>query len=410
MAPHKTFMASSSIATAGEIGEKGKGGPPFIIDFKENHENISRSLDAYVGGSFTVDPSIVDWARRVRPQHRCKMEIFKSMLLHGTVISSTQMEALARVEGAKRELSAHPRLADFAKESAKTQKTDPSITEKSFLAFAEAVVDKVYGLPANPKFQQLKSACSALLAGCQNHSVADLEKFAVDLANASKELGAKFASMGIHYEVDKQMKTNETVFSILGPHTGHYYGCIILIFKRDIMAHADFSTTCCAGTGYASGNAKKLKWKKLAWPSSGDKEENPERQERIKSYHNQKITGALPEYYELIAKELAACTGKGKDATREDVQALYSYSGVDSHDVFEGHLPAVCPFSEVAKIIVRDKLPPPTSFFFLLTRSKGGRRTPSVSSRVGSTLPLPLYADVRLHIPMTHRNDVGTKV
>ena len=39
---------------------------------------------------------------------------------------------------------------------------------------------------------------------------------------------------------------------------------------------------------------------------------------------------------------------------------------------------------------------------------KGGRCTPSVSSRVGSKLPLPLYADVRFHIPMTHRNDAGT--
>ena len=40
--------------------------------------------------------------------------------------------------------------------------------------------------------------------------------------------------------------------------------------------------------------------------------------------------------------------------------------------------------------------------------SKGDRRTSSVSSQFGSKLPLPLYADVRLHIPMTHRNDAGT--
>ena len=60
---------------------------------------------------------------------------------------------------------------------------------------------------------------------------------------------------------------------------------------------------------------------------------------------------------------------------------------------------------------VRDKLPPSTSFF-ANSRTlmgctgplrRGGRRTPSVSSRVGS---LPLYADVRLHILMTRRNDV----
>ena len=33
----------------------------------------------------------------------------------------------------------------------------------------------------------------------------------------------------------------------------------------------------------------------------------------------------------------------------------------------------------------------------------GGRHTPSVSSRFGCKLYL-IYADVRLHIPMTHRN------
>ena len=32
----------------------------------------------------------------------------------------------------------------------------------------------------------------------------------------------------------------------------------------------------------------------------------------------------------------------------------------------------------------------------------------SVLSRVGGKLTLLLYADVRLHIPMTHRNDAGT--
>ena len=51
--------------------------------------------------------------------------------------------------------------------------------------------------------------------------------------------------------------------------------------------------------------------------------------------------------------------------------------------------------------------PPSTSFLVNSRTPKGGRRAPSVSSRVGSKLPLPLYADVRFHIPMTHRNDAG---
>ena len=45
---------------------------------------------------------------------------------------------------------------------------------------------------------------------------------------------------------------------------------------------------------------------------------------------------------------------------------------------------------------------PPTSFFVNSITLMGC--TPSVSSRVGSKLPLPLYADVRFHIPMTHHN------
>ena len=39
--------------------------------------------------------------------------------------------------------------------------------------------------------------------------------------------------------------------------------------------------------------------------------------------------------------------------------------------------------------------------------SRGVGTPPSVSSRVGSKLPPPLYADVRLHIPTTHHNDAG---
>ena len=38
-----------------------------------------------------------------------------------------------------------------------------------------------------------------------------------------------------------------------------------------------------------------------------------------------------------------------------------------------------------------------------------GSADPFIGSPLGvsSKLPLPLYADVRLHIPMTHNNDVG---
>ena len=50
------------------------------------------------------------------------------------------------------------------------------------------------------------------------------------------------------------------------------------------------------------------------------------------------------------------------------------------------------PKKNICTFQVRDKLPPSTSFFVNLIASY-----------------LPIYADVRFHIPMTHRNDAGTQ-
>ena len=43
---------------------------------------------------------------------------------------------------------------------------------------------------------------------------------------------------------------------------------------------------------------------------------------------------------------------------------------------------------------------------FAPTPLEGGSAHPISVTSIGSKLPLPLYADVRFHIPMNHRNDV----
>ena len=40
---------------------------------------------------------------------------------------------------------------------------------------------------------------------------------------------------GLKYNVDGKLGTHQHVFSILGPHTGYYYGDIILIFDHSVM-------------------------------------------------------------------------------------------------------------------------------------------------------------------------------
>ena len=47
---------------------------------------------------------------------------------------------------------------------------------------------------------------------------------------------------GIGYAVDKIMGTDKHVFSIVGPHTGAYYGDIILVLRSEIMHHPGIYT------------------------------------------------------------------------------------------------------------------------------------------------------------------------
>ena len=430
--PHKTFVACQPCVSVGTVGTEA-----FEVDFAQNHADIEARVDKAVfgGGTLQPDPDIVDWAARVRPQHRCRLDIFQSMLVHGTVMSSTQMKSLkdpkgrhmhepepvlyctsspcgadtsthahmhtpgssspslslataptahpasktalifscplaiafsSSHKGAKKELVAHPDILKFAGAVCKQGGPKIEIVVKKLVAFVNEVVDMHYGVPIDSsQYRSRKSNCRSLLKGCgENFTIAKLEELAQEFAEASKNLGNPENYKGIGYKVDEEMKADETVFAIMGPHIGYYYGCIILIFKQDIMAHPDFSTTCGAGTSHASGRARTFKWKELAWPATkktaangADRTEHtqPERSQRILKYHTQKINAALPGFHEVIAKELAAATPKGSGARLSDVIKRHNWNtsdgGVDSHYLFEGHLPAVCPFSTVDKII-----------------------------------------------------------
>lgn len=353
---HTTFVECQPCATHGTVGTT-----EFEVDFRENHRHIAESVNTSVfgGGSVAPDPEIVDWAARVRPQHRCRLDIFKSMLVHGNVISATQMKLLKDGHGVKKELAGHPDIQRFAEAAHKQNKVDFQHAVKRFVSFAETVIDIHYEdvTAEDSNYGSNKANARALLSGCgKPFSFPDLEELAQGLAEAAKILAAN--AKGINYTVDKEMKTDETVFAIMGPHTGYYYGCIILIFKREIMAHPDFSMTCSAGTSHASGKVKEFKWKSVDWPAAGAaptpkemEQVQPHRDKRILHYHTQKINAALPGFEDIFAKELAAATPQGAKATRSDVTKRHNWNAVDSHNLFEGHLPAVCPFSTVDKII-----------------------------------------------------------
>ncbi|CAF5111235.1 unnamed protein product, partial [Rotaria sp. Silwood1] len=107
--------------------------------------------------------------------------------------------------------------------------------------------------------------------------------------------------MGIGYVVDRSLGTDKHVFSVLGPHLGHYYGDIIIVFKKEIMFHSDTNFSIQTGTSFGpSGNAYKHRpW--LKDPDNADK--------RVTNFHNSKLHCSIPRYEYAADTKLMALTG-----------------------------------------------------------------------------------------------------
>ena len=84
------------------------------------------------------------------------------------------------------------------------------------------------------------------------------------------------------------------------------------------------------------------------------------KEERVKLFHNSKISASLKDWDVILAKELICKAhnyfSKKKlafDSNNLDNLLLFE-SSVDSHFLFEGHLPPKIPFSFVERIIIND--------------------------------------------------------
>ncbi|RUS26556.1 hypothetical protein BC938DRAFT_470615, partial [Jimgerdemannia flammicorona] len=146
------------------------------LNFSGNAQEIIKATDAYFknkGKNFQVPEEVVEWVKRLRPAHRVRPRIFKSILAHHHDL----VECAVRV--AYGNAASDVQLQDWVDDLALK-----------------------------------KQACMQFLTSEQMKPLIDLGDC---LVKATRELAAN--PEGIHYEVDKSLGTNKHVFSILGPHT-----------------------------------------------------------------------------------------------------------------------------------------------------------------------------------------------
>ncbi|CAF1059642.1 unnamed protein product [Adineta ricciae] len=341
-------------------------------DFTKNHREVFERVKRYAEKnnwkplpSGTIPNDILDWVRTVFPIHRCNPIIFESILLHGHVMSRDYMERLKNPKFVATSVLQHSRLRriDGLKTPACENDARQYITALVCVEFIENnftsamtqgmdLLDTDTATPAaahpdTKAFYQdiIKRKENRLALTIGNQDVKAIRDKTLQIAQASIKLHSNPA--GIGHEPDKILRTDKHVFSILGPHQGHYYGDVIVIFKREILHHPDSNISMQAATTYLSGNA--YRWRPWLGQAPGSQDE------RVKQYHATKLHAGVPGYDYALSAELIALTSLHQKLNSLDVsmkQILDRWTSVDSHQTVEAHLPQLIPLEYIDHVYI----------------------------------------------------------
>jgi uncharacterized protein (TIGR02452 family) len=344
-------------------------------NFVQNQkDNIERVEEYITKQNWTPLPSgsipqeIINWLRIVQPIHRCNPIIFESILLHGHVMSREYMEHLKDPKFVANSVLQHSQIRHIEALKIKTLEDDARqyVTalinlefEKKGFSSSTSVPPTTIGsgasLPPTPYSSTeyytniIKKKENKLSGIMQSDDMNVLRSKAIEIAEASIKLHTDPA--GIGYERDKILGTDKLVFSILGPHLGHYYGDVIIIFKREILHHPDANFSMQAATSFASGNA--YHWRPWLDKDPGSTDE------RAKHYHRTKLHASIPGYDYAAALELMLIAGVRLKSKTMDInlkQILDQWVKVDSHQNIEAHLPQLIPLDYIDHIYIPKNL------------------------------------------------------
>ena len=313
------------------------------IDFVRNQGHLIRMVNSYVKTSnwqeAKISPEILNWIRALQPVHRCNPFIFESILVHGHFMSRQYMELLEKPKKVAKAVLQHGRIRRiFLKHNNRSTKDDALRLIEALVTaeFSKTGTDGITTLDPDHD-EQINIIKMRLKTSLKDNELQTLYNWTMKIAQASIKLFK--VPTGIGYDVDEKMGTNKHVFSVLGPHRGHHYGDIVIVFKQEIMFHPDANFSIQAGTRFHSANV----YKDRPW----DKYQDSERK-RIEDFHSSKLHCCVSRYEYAAATELIASTGVKKKSMNVTLQDIIDrWMNVDSHDVFESHLPQLIPLDYV---------------------------------------------------------------
>ncbi|CAF4422869.1 unnamed protein product [Rotaria sp. Silwood2] len=336
------------------------------INFVENQKNNIERVINYINKENweplkleSIPHEIIDWISTVQPVHRCKSEILESILLHGHVMSRDYIEQLKKPIFVANSILQHSRLrrikylkekkcAQDAREYVNALVTDEFEKHRFENTNINDIISKVEPLLpdiviSESRKQLIKNKEVILSSILSQDDMETIKTTSIEIAQASIKLHSNPAGLG--NAPDQELGTNKNVFSILGPHLGHYYGDIFIVFKREILHHPDASFSIQAAITYALGQC--FQWR--PWLGNDSTLSN----DRIRLFHNTKLHASVTGYEYATALELIATTSetlKKKSMNIDLKTILHRWINVDSHMNIEARLPQLIPLDYIDHI------------------------------------------------------------
>ena len=320
------------------------------INFIENWITMNQWMSNYVETTckqswkrVSIPNDLLEWIRALPPIHRCIGPIFESILVHGNVMSSSYMEKLKSSTFVSDVVNQHHRVRTIlAGQGAALQEKCHQFIKA--LVSKEFLQSKSLGNQEESNSEQIEYRIhkerEVLKGNLSEFHLNEICSCARQIVKASINLSSK--KTGIQHIGDLTFGTHQQIFSILGPHTGQYYGDIVIIFKRDVMLHPDSNFTMQAATMYKEKTYKCRPW--LKNPGSVEKDQ-------IQQFHSTKLHCSIPGYEKVTALELMAITGAQRKTISVDLNnILHRWKQIDSHQVIEAHLPQLIPLSYIEHI------------------------------------------------------------
>lgn len=323
------------------------------INFIQNHHNSINRVLTYIQNkkwkplsSGDIPSEILEWCHIVKPVHRCNPIVFESIFLHGHVMSREYMENLKNITFVVNSIMHHgrirrienlniPQITQYAKEYVTTLVT----TEFEKANFPSKTSD----------MNKIKVQENRLVTTINARELDVLKTKAIEIAQAAIKLHSNPA--GIGHQPDKILGTHKHIFAVLGPHLGHYYGDVFIVFKRDILHHPDSNVCVQAATTCLSGNA--FRWRPWLGADPGTEDK------RVQVYGNTKLHAAVPGFEKSLALELMAITSQELSLNSMDIDLKTMFNRwlkVDSHRTIEAHLPELISLDYIDHIYIPQNL------------------------------------------------------